>query len=77
MAVAVGAVVYLVGAWDIPHGYWMALTLTVVLRPFDDQTRRKSLQRVVGTIGGVVLSLLLAARPADLGQSRSPSPCAW
>ena len=61
MALAVGPVVYLVLALDVPHGYWIALTLTVVLRPFHDETRRKALQRVAGTIGGVVLSLLLAA----------------
>ena len=58
MAVAVGAVVYLVGLWDLPHGYWVELTLTAVLRPFNDQTMRRSSQRVLGTIGGALLALL-------------------
>ncbi len=61
MAVAVGLVTYLVLALDIPHGYWVALTLTIVLRPFDDQTRSKAGQRVVGTLVGVLLALLIAA----------------
>ncbi len=60
MAVSVGAVVYLVGLWDLPHGYWVALTLTVVLRPFDDQTMKKSTQRVLGTVAGALFALIAA-----------------
>ena len=58
MAASVGAVVYLVGSFEVPHGYWVALTLTAVLRPFDDQTLKRSSQRVLGTIGGALLALL-------------------
>ena len=58
MAIAVGAVVYLVGLWDLPHGYWVALTVTAVLRPFNDQTMKRSSQRVLGTIGGALLALV-------------------
>ena len=58
MALAVGAVVYLVGIFELPHGYWVALTLTAVLRPSDDQTIRRSSERVLGTIGGALLALL-------------------
>lgn len=61
MAVSVGVVVYLVALWDLPHGYWIALTLTVVLRAFDDETKRRSWERVLGTIGGVVLAYVLAS----------------
>lgn len=60
MAVAVGVVVYLVQIYDVPHGYWVAVTLTVVLRPLHDLTRTKAHQRILGTVGGVVLALLLA-----------------
>ncbi len=60
MAVSVGAVVYLVAWWQVPHGYWVALTLTVVLRPFDDQTMSKAGQRVLGTIAGALLALVAA-----------------
>lgn len=59
--VVVGLTVYAVAMLEWPHGYWLALTLTVVLRPFDDQTLERSRQRVLGTIGGVVLAVVLAA----------------
>lgn len=61
MALAVGIVVYVVDVLNWPHGYWVALTLTLVLRPFDDQTLERSWQRVAGTIAGVLLALVLAA----------------
>lgn len=61
MAVAVGLVTYLVLALDVPHGYWVALTLTIVLRPFDDQTRSRASQRVLGTFAGVLLAVVIAA----------------
>ncbi|PKQ23851.1 MAG: hypothetical protein CVT65_05980 [Actinobacteria bacterium HGW-Actinobacteria-5] len=61
MAVAVGLTVYAVDVLAWPHGYWVALTLTVVLRPFGEETLQRSWQRVLGTIGGVVLAMVLAA----------------
>jgi hypothetical protein len=61
MATAAGLVTFLVLAFDVPHGYWVALTLTVVLRPFDDETRTKAWERLVGTFGGILLAVLLAA----------------
>jgi hypothetical protein len=60
MAVAAATVVYAVQYFGIPHGYWIAVTLTVVLRPLPDITRARGRQRVLGTVGGVVLALVLA-----------------
>lgn len=60
MAVSVGVVVYLVQFYEVPHGYWVAVTLTVVLRPLHDITRTKARQRILGTVAGVVLALALA-----------------
>lgn len=61
LAASTGIIVFLVLALDLSHGYWVALTLTVVLRPLDGETRRMATQRVAGTLSGIVLSLLLAA----------------
>lgn len=61
MAVAVGLAVWLMAELDWPHGYWLALTLTLVLRPFDDETLQKSWQRALGTVGGALLAVALAA----------------
>lgn len=60
MAAAVGLVVYLVELYQVPHGYWVAVTITVVLRPLPDETRTRARQRILGTIAGVLLALVLA-----------------
>lgn len=60
MAVAMGVSVGLVLELDVPHGYWVPLTLGVVLLPFAAETRSKARQRIVGTVVGGLLALLLA-----------------
>ncbi len=65
MAVVVGGIVLVLGAVEIPHGYWIAMTMTVVLRPYGTETQSVARQRVVGTTLGAVLALGLAlALPA-------------
>ena len=61
MAVAVGLTVLVVLHWEVPHGYWIAMTLTMVLRPFGAETRRLARQRVAGTLAGALVALALAA----------------
>lgn len=61
MAVVVGGTVAAIGLLQWPRGYWIAMTLTVVLRPYDDQTRIRSWQRIAGTVGGGLVALLLAS----------------
>lgn len=61
MAIAVGASIAVIGVLQWPRGYWIAMTLTVVLRPYDDQTRVRSWQRIAGTVGGGLVALLLAS----------------
>ncbi|MFT4110251.1 FUSC family protein [Propionicimonas sp.] len=60
MAVAVGTAVGTVALLDWPHGYWLPLTLSIVLRPYDDETLRRSWQRVVGTVAGAILAVMLS-----------------
>jgi uncharacterized membrane protein YccC len=43
----------------IPHGYWIAFTVLVVLQPDYGATRRKAGQRLAGTLAGGVLGSLL------------------
>lgn len=46
--------------WQIPRGYWLALTIVVVLQPDYGSTRQRAAQRLAGTlVGGIVASLLL------------------
>jgi hypothetical protein len=60
MAATVGVVVLVLGLVDVPHGYWIAMTMTVVLRPYGSETRTVARQRVGGTTLGAVLALALA-----------------
>ncbi|MDB6167492.1 MAG: rane protein [Verrucomicrobia bacterium] len=50
--------------WKIPRGYWLPLTVVVVLQPDYGSTRLRAAQRLLGTlIGGVVASALLWLKP--------------
>ena len=68
MALVVGVIVLVLGVVDIPHGYWIAMTMTIVLRPYGAETQSVARQRVVGTTLGAVLALGLAlVLPAWMG----------
>jgi uncharacterized membrane protein YccC len=56
---AVGAALYRV--LDLPHGYWVPLTVLFILRPDFGSTFTRGLQRFIGTVAGVVLATLIAA----------------
>ena len=45
---------------QLPHGYWAAMTALLVLKPGHCDTIRRSLDRIGGTAGGVLLGVLLA-----------------
>jgi uncharacterized membrane protein YccC len=46
---------------NLNHGYWITLTVVVILQPFAAMTRQKALQRIAGTIlGGIVAAALSA-----------------
>jgi hypothetical protein len=60
MAVSVGIVVGVLNVVDVPHGYWIAATLTIVLRPFRGETTATARERILGTVAGAVLALAIA-----------------
>jgi uncharacterized membrane protein YccC len=57
--VAAGTALY--RAVDLPHGYWVPLTVLFVLRPDFGSTFTRGLQRYIGTAVGVVLATVIAA----------------
>jgi hypothetical protein len=61
MAVAVGLSVFVVTWQQLPRGFWVPMTMTVVLRPLVDETRRLSRQRITGTLLGAVLAVAVVA----------------
>ena len=62
LAVAVGAGSLLYRLVDLPHGYWVPLTILAVLQPTGRSTIVRSLQRVVGTLlaAALIVGVLLA-----------------
>lgn len=59
LAVLVPATDILTRSFGIQRGYWVALTILVVLRPDFAQTFQRSLMRVLGTLVGLLLASLL------------------
>lgn len=45
--------------WDIPHGYWLVLTIAVVLRPVSGESGRAAIDRISGTLAGVVAAIAM------------------
>jgi len=64
LALSVGELVY--QALDLPNGYWVPMTVLLILRPAARETVSRGLARLIGTLCGVVLLTLLMAllRPA-------------
>jgi uncharacterized membrane protein YccC len=42
-----------------PFGYWVPLTVTVVLKPYAGMTLARAVQRAVGTVAGILMGLAL------------------
>jgi uncharacterized membrane protein YccC len=61
LGATVGAGAALYRAVDLPHGYWVPLTVLFILRPDFGSTFTRGLQRYIGTAAGAVLATLLAA----------------
>ncbi len=59
MAASVGLVVFAITALDQPHGYWIPMTMTLVLRPYGRETLSIARDRISGTLAGAVLALVL------------------
>lgn len=60
--VAVGVVCAVIMFWslsnDIPHGYWIAVTVLMALRPLADQRRETLNGRLIGTFLGAMIALV-------------------
>jgi uncharacterized membrane protein YccC len=44
---------------NLPNGYWLPLTMVIVLQPDYGSTRERAAQRVVGTLAGSILASLV------------------
>jgi uncharacterized membrane protein YgaE (UPF0421/DUF939 family) len=52
--------------FDIPYGYWLPFTVMIVIQPYFGATLNKALDRVLGTVLGVVVSGFLMSLPESL-----------
>jgi uncharacterized membrane protein YccC len=58
-AVVAAAAVTVFWVFPPPFGYWVPLTVTVVLKPYAGMTLARTVQRVVGTVSGILVGLAL------------------
>lgn len=61
LAVTAAATFYVALAWDLPHGYWVTVTLLVALRPIAGERRTILRARLWGTLIGALLAVAIAA----------------
>lgn len=61
VAVVTSAAVLLAQVLGIKRGYWMTLTVIVILQPYTGVTTQRALQRVLGTILGGILTAAFGA----------------
>jgi hypothetical protein len=59
VAVAVGLATTLTSERGVTHGYWLVLTLAVVLRPVRGETVPSARDRALGTIAGIALAVVV------------------
>ena len=52
-------------AIGLPRGYWVTLTVVILLQPHRPATFTKALQRVAGTVGGAIVAALLLSSLHD------------
>lgn len=55
VAVGLAFSVFIFKYFQIDHGHWIALTLLIVIQPYYGATRKKAVERIVGTIAGIVV----------------------
>ncbi|MFP2960521.1 FUSC family protein [Myxococcus sp. 1LA] len=65
LGVAASLAMALVGALKLNHGYWVIITVTVVLQPYAGLTFLRSLQRIAGTLLGAALAAGLVVLVKD------------
>jgi hypothetical protein len=66
LGAAAGVAIVVAELLELPHGYWLAVTLIVVLRPVPGERRDYVRQRLAGTLAGAALALLVVwLVPAD------------
>lgn len=49
--------------FNINHGHWIALTMLIVIQPYFGATKKKGMERTIGTVAGIVLGGIVMLLP--------------
>lgn len=63
VAVGLSIGVFVFKFFNIDHGYWISLTMLIVIQPYFGATKKKGIERIVGTVAGIVLGGVLMLLP--------------
>lgn len=61
VAIVTSVAVLVTRVLNLPRGYWVTITVLIILQPFAGATLIKALQRVLGTVAGALLTVALVA----------------
>lgn len=59
VAIVAAVAVALTGAFGLKRGYWVTITIVIILQPYAGETGQKALQRIAGTVLGGLLTVAL------------------
>lgn len=63
VAIGLTLAVFIFKFFKIDHGHWIALTMIIVIQPYYGATRKKGIERTVGTVAGIVLGGVVMLLP--------------
>ena len=61
VAIVTAVAVLVTRLLHLPRGYWVTITVLIILQPYGGATVLKALQRVLGTVAGALLTVALVA----------------
>lgn len=63
VAIGLSLGVFIYKIFNIDHGYWIALTMMIVIQPYFGATKKKGIERIIGTVTGIVLGGVIMLLP--------------
>lgn len=63
VAIGLSVGVFLFRFFEIDHGYWISLTMLIVIQPYFGATKKKGIERIIGTVAGILLGGVIMLLP--------------
>ena len=61
LAVASAIAIAIYKFFKLEHGYWLIITVLVIVKPVFADTRKRAFERVLGSVAGGILAVIIAA----------------